>query len=242
MSSYMIINILLAISNIVFYSTQTIIVSKIAGLLSNTTLFVLCLVDIGILDVFSVLTDRITPGKIKYWTWFVAGLYSVTSIELVIVLFYDWWPDWLSIWINVGALVLAVFTVLYDNIQGYFLLYLVFLKKNTQNSNITAQVRKTLKKAVLINLGLLLFDWATAILYIYITFVNSQDLDIKFTVLSIIESNIGFHGVFLISVVRNLKELAFTGRRASRKYQVPNHDAVVSKTAAADLISATVRN
>lgn len=242
MSSYMIINILLAISNIVFYSTQTIIVSKIAGLLSNTTLFVLCLVDIGILDVFSVLTDGITPAKIKYWTLFVAGLYLVASIELVIVLFYDWWPDWLSIWINIGALVLAVFTVSYDNIQGYFLLYLVFLKKNTQNSNITAQVRKTLKKAVLINLGLLLFDWATAILYIYITFVNSQDLDIKFTVLSIIESNIGFHGVFLISVVRNLKELAFTGRRASRKYQVPNHDAVVSKTAVTDLISATVRN
>ncbi|KAJ3261131.1 hypothetical protein HK103_006440 [Boothiomyces macroporosus] len=242
MSSYMIINILLAISNIVFYSTQTIIVSKIAGLLSNTTLFVLCLVDIGILDVFSVLTDGITPAKIKYWTLFVAGLYLVTSIELVIVLFYDWWPDWLSIWINIGALVLAVFTVLYDNIQGYFLLYLVFLKKNTENSNITAQVRKTLKKAVLINLGLLLFDWATAILYIYITFVNSQDLDIKFTVLSIIESNIGFHGVFLISVVRNLKELAFIGRRASRKNQVLNHDTLVSKTAVADSIPATVQN
>ncbi|KAJ3323382.1 hypothetical protein HDV06_001902 [Boothiomyces sp. JEL0866] len=237
----MINNILIAISNIVFYATTNIFISKISGLLSNTTLFVLCLVDIGILDVFSVLSDWITIRKITIWTWFIAVLFLITSIELVIVLFYEGWPDWLSLWINCGALILAVFTISYDNIQGYFLLYLVFIKKNTRNSNITMEVRRTLKKAVLINLGLLLFDWATAVLYVYVTFINSENLEIKFEALSVIESNIGFHGVFLISVVRNLKELALMGRRVTKPINPIPDDNVISKTAFGESNATTIR-
>ncbi|KAJ3274393.1 hypothetical protein HDV01_002997 [Terramyces sp. JEL0728] len=201
---------------------------KIAALLSSTTLLILCLVDVEILNVFSVLTDNITHKFIRVWTFIICALCIFTSVELVIVLFYEWWPDWIAIWINSGELIWAVFTISYDTIQGYFLLYLVFVKKKTQNiPNITIKMFQTLKKAVLIIAGLLLFDCGTAALYIYITFIDSPNIDLKFALLTAVEVNIGFHGVFLIFVVRNLKEFALIGSKTAR----PNHLNVQVETA-----------
>ncbi|KAJ3261130.1 hypothetical protein HK103_006439 [Boothiomyces macroporosus] len=219
----LIINISMALVNIIYYFTSNVYLSITSGFLCNTTMYILCLIDVEIIRVFSVLSEYVTPKLIRIWTAILTLVYVTASIEMIIVLFYDGWPQWIAEWINIGSFILAMITMLYDNTQAFYLIYLVFIKKKIHNAIYTETVSFYVKRAALINVALIIFEWCTGLLYIYITFVLSEDFVSRIAGLTVIEVNIGLHSVFLIYVVRNLKELAFIGMRPGNpKVNVPD--------------------
>ncbi|KAJ3318555.1 hypothetical protein HDV06_000383 [Boothiomyces sp. JEL0866] len=140
---------------------------RVGTVLAHLTLYIGNLFDVGILGVFSVLNQKITPFRINLWVAVITLVYLAAGSGEIIKLFYgDTFPAILAPMNNYGGIALSVFTIFYDNIQTAYLARLIFATKSKRSLETFGILRKLIINMVLLSIG----DWFAVLVFAYAIF------------------------------------------------------------------------
>ncbi|KAJ3318557.1 hypothetical protein HDV06_000385 [Boothiomyces sp. JEL0866] len=178
---------------------ENIYVDRVVDMLALTLVYIICLLNVSILKVFSVLDERITNLKANILTGFISMLYLVPFVSETAKLFYG--VDYPR-----------------DNTQSLLLVYLVYRKKTKTNSASFV----ILKSLVTTLIWLSLFDWIGIAIFAYAIKVGQSPL--YHYLIIIVQSYTGMHGILMLFAFEKLKDFTFVKRttKYSRKRATKN--------------------
>ncbi|KAJ3321374.1 hypothetical protein HDV06_004359 [Boothiomyces sp. JEL0866] len=111
------------------------------------------------------------------------------------------------------SMLMIIIVVAYDNLQAFYLTYLVFWnKKGKSNGKMDRKTMNSFKEMLLTNVIVLIFDWFGVILFIWVTIMSVSTQTLSVTALYIIqicELNTSIHTCINIFVLRALKNFTF---------------------------------
>ncbi|KAJ3269158.1 hypothetical protein HDV01_001738 [Terramyces sp. JEL0728] len=184
---------------------------KISGVFALATVYLICLFNIQIIQVFAILNSSITPKKLFAWAIFVTVLFIVCVAAQVIGLFYIGpTPALLRKLNSYSSTGYTVFAILYDVGQGIYLVYLVSTNKKKKG----AQAMKILQSLVLSMIGLAVMDCFGIVIYAAAVFIPSLN-DIAATIVVFSETYTGIHAVSMIHIFKLLKDFTFIDTNTS---------------------------
>ncbi|KAJ3317478.1 hypothetical protein HDV06_001532 [Boothiomyces sp. JEL0866] len=193
-------------------------VSRFPGSLAQWTIFFICFFNIHILQVFSVLNPKITKAKLAISRVAIILFYAPTAIT------QPWYwvnadvsniPKTIAIVNNYGVIGFSVFAVFYDNIQGFYLIYLV-LKNKKKKGN---EFKKVLNVLVISFAILCLMDWIAVIMFACATYIPaiSKNQPIYHNLMMLTDTYTGIHGTFMIYIFKLLTDFTFVD---SKRYKI----------------------
>ncbi|KAJ3308180.1 hypothetical protein HDV04_001625 [Boothiomyces sp. JEL0838] len=190
---------------------------RLANILSICTLFIICLFNIHILEVFSILNPNITEFKIRIWKIIVALLFvvmGITQVWTICVLDYSQIPDFVNYYNNFTSTISTVFTILYDNLQGIYLISLVQSRKKHMSDD----VRKVMGRVVISLACLSLMDWVGFLIFAAAIFIPAiaQDETLYCSIITFAETYIGIHALGMIFVFKQLTEFLFVDKKPTK--------------------------
>ncbi|KAJ3319821.1 hypothetical protein HDV06_005871 [Boothiomyces sp. JEL0866] len=175
------------------------------------------LLNIEILQVFSVLNENITAKKIKCARIFLIVYYFLTNFGLIAALF---WlgnsPNYLQPFITFGGYLFLVSGVIYDNLQTFYLTILIRNnKKSRGRGQLSAKSESALVKMFLVSVSFTMFDWVGVGLYTYITTQRlAANFDSDYQSIKVICQFIqGTHATGMILSLHKLSDLVFADRK-----------------------------
>lgn len=198
-------------------------VSRWASFLAQVTIYVICLFNVHILQVFSLLNPNITQSMITVWT-IVVSLIAFSAIWSSIwtlgFLNYSYIPNVIIKYNTLSSTAFTVFAVLYDNIQGAYLIYLVLINKKKRG----AELSKVLNGLVTSLIVVSLMDWFGIAIFSIATFIPSvnSDMELYNSFLIFADTYTGIHGSAMIYVFKQLTEFTFVDSKIQPKKKEPS--------------------
>ncbi|KAJ3271113.1 hypothetical protein HDV01_007050 [Terramyces sp. JEL0728] len=204
-----------------FFWSETNEIGEINTCLLLSALFVtftITIIDTEVLKAFSILDDRITEKRIYYWRVLLTAIYLITSAPVIGFLFYG--KDIPKLLGNIGgwfSLFFAMVVVLYDNIQGAYLNYIVFNTKK-QKKEISLKTINALKQTVCINFAIISIDWITCALYAYLIVDPDQTRanPTFMPIMIICQTNSSLHAILLMFLLQSLKKFTFAETKIAK--------------------------
>ncbi|KAJ3317476.1 hypothetical protein HDV06_001530 [Boothiomyces sp. JEL0866] len=199
-------------------------VARIPGFLAQCTEFIICLFNIHILQVFSLLNPNITAKKLLAWKIFVTILFFLSiigQIWILCVIDANYIPLAVLYWNGLASTAFTVFCVLYDNIQGLYLIYLVLKNKKKKGK----EAVRILNGLVASLVFLALMDWFGIIVYCAALFVPSiaHDYALVAAIITFVETYTGIHGIFIIYLLKQLTEFTFVDSKRPKLIKTPQN-------------------
>ncbi|KAJ3267534.1 hypothetical protein HDV01_004806 [Terramyces sp. JEL0728] len=195
--------------------------ARILGIVLYLVIFTITLLNIQILEIFSVLNDRITPKFIAALRIFTVAWHIILLIPNYATLFYgESLPTWINLTNSFGGVLYVISCAMYDNAQGIFLIVTIYRSKQKSNQMISHKSMECLKNTVVTNLIILVLDWATFALYsseIY-KFISGAELkDTDYLIVQICEFISCLHATCMIFVIKMLKDFTFADKKIAKK-------------------------
>ncbi|KAJ3308422.1 hypothetical protein HDV04_001242 [Boothiomyces sp. JEL0838] len=212
-------------SSIIIYNIQNDYQSytaRIPGFLAQCTEFMICLFNIHILQVFSLLNPNITTKKLMVWKIFVTVLFVLSIIPqvwMLSVIDANQIPFVIFYWNGYSSTAFTVFSVLYDNIQGLYLIYLVLKNKKKKGK----EVVRILNGLVTSLIVLAVMDWFGVIVYSGAIFIPAiyNSYDLASAIVTFVETYTGIHGVLIIYLLKQLTDFTFADSKKHRAQRTP---------------------
>ncbi|KAJ3269155.1 hypothetical protein HDV01_001733 [Terramyces sp. JEL0728] len=194
------------------------VISRLPGSLAQWTVFFICFFNIHILQVFSVLNTKITKTNLLVGKIVIILLYLPTAFT------QPWYwanadetdiPNLVLTFNAYGVLGFSVFAVLYDNIQGYYLIYLVLKSKKKKGK----EVKRTLNILVICIAILSLMDWIAVGMFACASYIPSisNNQSVFQNIMKLTDTYTGVHGIFMTYVFKLLTDFTLVD---SRRYQI----------------------
>ncbi|KAJ3321666.1 hypothetical protein HDV06_003959 [Boothiomyces sp. JEL0866] len=162
-----------------------------------------------ILEIFSILNEKITKSKINVMK-FAVGIYTgIICAAVMIQAYYGFGNDPVAFgwFIQFGILVLALFAAFYDNAQCIYLAFLIFNSKRNKQ-----EIETRVVSTVMLNISILLLDWIGIGIYTYNILTDPPESLYLAT-----QCFVGIHLSSMALVLASLKELTFFGCSVEKK-------------------------
>ncbi|KAJ3269154.1 ddb1 and cul4 associated factor 7 [Terramyces sp. JEL0728] len=218
-------------------------VCRFADALAQICVFMITLFNIHILQVFSLLNPNITRRKLLVWLVIVSILFICTftsTLWHICVLDVSNIPAFVAEYNVISSAAFTVFAVLYDNIQGAYLIYLVLINKKKKG----AEIQKVLNGLVISLVVLSLMDWFGVIIFAIAEFIPSVrgNFDLYSALLVFADTYTGIHGTVMIYVFKQLTEFTFVDSKCRpQKKEAPSSKKATAKISKTEK-SASTRN
>ncbi|KAJ3317479.1 hypothetical protein HDV06_001533 [Boothiomyces sp. JEL0866] len=206
-------------------------ISRLSSFLAQLTIYMICLFNIHILQVFSLLNPKITKRMIVIWTVIVTLIaFSAmwSAVYMICVLNFDDMPHSVIKFNTISSTAFTVFAVLYDNIQGGYLIYLVMINKKKKGSEMTKVLNGLVTSLIIVSL----MDWFGILVFSIAVFIPSvkYDYELYNGFLTFADTYTGIHGSVMIYVFKQLTELTFVESRCQpKKKETPSWKKVIGK-------------
>ncbi|KAJ3308181.1 hypothetical protein HDV04_001626, partial [Boothiomyces sp. JEL0838] len=199
------------------YSSQIL---RIPGILAEVAEYLICLLNIHILQVFSVLNSNLTEQKLFVWKIIVTVFFIVSvSIQLwILVALYTTGIAQAVLDLNGWICsIYTIFAVLYDNIQGIYLIILIWKNKKRRG----AETAKVLHRLMLTLICLAAMDWLGVVEFLATILFQSISNDILLynSMMSFAELYTCIHGVSMIYLFKQLTDFTFVDTRKKREVE-----------------------
>ncbi|KAJ3273853.1 hypothetical protein HDV01_003831 [Terramyces sp. JEL0728] len=208
-----------------FFLLQDYTIFNIAVIIECLLLYSMVLIDLEvtianqqILQIFSVLNEKITKRKINIMKSAVGVYTSVICAAVVVQAYYGIgnYPAAFGWFIQVGILLLALFSAFYDNAQCIYLAFLIFNSKRNKQD-----IQSRVVSTVMLNISILLLDWIGLAIYIYTCVAEPPE-----TLYLATQCFVGIHLSSMALVLASLKELTFFGWSVDSKSEKATHTAL----------------
>ncbi|KAJ3269157.1 hypothetical protein HDV01_001735 [Terramyces sp. JEL0728] len=201
--------------------TKTIASPNRTRLLAQCTEFVICLFNIHILQVFSLLNPNITKKKLFLWKIFVVGVFLASiSTQIWILTYIDdiRIPFIAYYWNGITSTSFTIFSVLYDNVQGMYLIYLV-LKNKKKKGKEAVKILNGLVSSLII---LAVTDWFGIIIYCLALFVHAiyDNVLLIDSMITFVETYTSIHAVYMIYLLKQLTDFTFVDSKRARAINI----------------------
>ncbi|KAJ3319116.1 hypothetical protein HDV06_006675 [Boothiomyces sp. JEL0866] len=187
-----------------------------SSFLLSLIVFVIILLDIELLRVFSILNENITQFKLKLLSVFVLLSYIGLALVPQLVKYILLTTNAARYYYN-SAQIFALLGIAIDNTTAFYLPFLVYSYKQSKSKLISVSLHEQLKKLVLLNLGVMIIDWCALGISFYISVVknifepvDSQYLPQDGYYLILTEILVGVHSLLQIIILNSLKSLTLT--------------------------------
>ncbi|KAJ3259969.1 hypothetical protein HK103_001479 [Boothiomyces macroporosus] len=192
---------------------------KAVAIQSHLLLFVVNMIDIQMLGVFSVLNENITSRKI-----IILKLIAITLITIDVLTVLLYWFTQNMLFYKIGDFLtpgFALYVIIFDNIQAFYLVYLVY--------NYKQKSEKGHQRIIYFNVVVSALDWIGIGFFIYYEF---SLIDI-YNFISIY--CISIHSLCLVDILKMLTEYSIgkkklEKRRTEKKVKKRSELKSISKT------------
>ncbi|KAJ3276958.1 hypothetical protein HDV01_000010 [Terramyces sp. JEL0728] len=141
----------------------------ILNFIADIQLLLIVLSDIEILRIFSVFNHKITHKRLDVFrnttvTLFILFPLLTRAIATFIII------DWVNVISDIAIGIFALFGVIYDNGQSFYLLYTIYqFKESRIDSKLSVSMIKRFKELILYLIGMLVIDWIGIGFFVYYT-------------------------------------------------------------------------
>ncbi|KAJ3308421.1 hypothetical protein HDV04_001241 [Boothiomyces sp. JEL0838] len=189
---------------------------RIPGMFAQWTLYMILLLNIHILQVFSVLNQKITKTKILVLKIIGTILFLPVAVSQGWYFFiydYDAIPPLMKLANSLGTTLYVMVIVSYDTFQGVYLTYLVLRHKKNKSE----QVKKTMDALVRSILFLSFMDWVAVGVFGLATYVPAitNNYVLYNTMMAYSNTHTGIHCVFMVYIFKQLTNFTFIGTKGS---------------------------
>jgi hypothetical protein len=115
----------------------------------------------------------------------------------------------------------VVFSVIYDNVQVFYLTWVVYSRHGRKNAN---EADKQLRKTMIMNVIVCILDWATLLLFIVQAILPKNAT--SYVMQQVAVAHTGIHASLLVAVFQRLKKLTFAGRKIDKIAMAAKHPEV----------------
>ncbi|KAJ3268910.1 hypothetical protein HDV01_002109 [Terramyces sp. JEL0728] len=130
----------------------------VTGVVGSVQLCLIFVTDVEILRVFSILNENITDFKLKIYKICVLSFYAIVLVFDILAICID--DTQIFDDSNYLTMVFAPFVALYDNVQSFYLVYLIYKFKNQKNKSVQRQkLIDQFSKIIKFISFILLMDW-----------------------------------------------------------------------------------
>ena len=177
---------------------------RLTGLFAPFNILGICLINIAILQTFSVLLEWVTEQRLKIWCLLNLGIYAAT-----------YWPSIANLVSSQFGSALfscmagyAIFILLIDNFQSIGLAIVVFAFAK-QGGKKKTESRLQFRNAIMFSLALIVLDWL-GVAGLFVAYYTDTNSPLPLSMMNISLAISGMHCGGIVVVFQKLKHIAVT--------------------------------